>query len=130
MLRTLPPHDLTAIYIAAASGKIVTMDMYFGRDGKPISMQEWVDVVQNRPEEKFVAKTELDSGRVVSTVWLGLNHRFEDGPPLIFETMVFPQQNNWGEEDMERYSTLEEAKEGHERMVDKWRGKKERTVDE
>lgn len=93
-------------------------------------MQEWVDVVQNRPEEKFVAKTELDSGRVVSTVWLGLNHRFEDGPPLIFETMVFPQQNNWGEEDMERYSTLEEAKEGHERMVDKWRGKKERTVDE
>ena len=126
----MPPHDLTAIYIAAASGKIVTMDMYFGRDGKPISMREWVDVVQNRPEEKFVAKTELDSGRVVSTVWLGLNHNFGDGPPMIFETMVFPQQNNWGEEDMERYSTLEEAKEGHERMVDKWRGKKERTVDE
>ncbi|WP_166903861.1 hypothetical protein [Mycobacterium sp. DL440] len=31
-----------------------------------------------------------DDEVVVSTVWLGLNHSFtDDGPPIIFETMVF-----------------------------------------
>jgi hypothetical protein len=34
--------------------------------------------------------------------------------------MVFPAQNEGGELDMERYSTLEEAEEGHRRMVQKW----------
>lgn len=25
-------------------------------------------------------------------VWLGLDHRYGEGSPLIFETMVFPEQ--------------------------------------
>lgn len=41
------------------------------------------------------------------------------GRPLVFETMVFPL-NSLDEQDMERYSTWEEAKEGHERMCKKW----------
>lgn len=59
----------------------------------------------------------------VSTVFLGLDHRFPpiDHPlfppsnhPLLFETMVFG-----GEHDgyQERYSTAEEAREGHKRVV-------------
>ena len=42
-----------------------------------------------------------------------------DGPPLIFETMVF-QAEGFDEQDMERYSTLEDAIAGHKRMVKKW----------
>jgi hypothetical protein len=51
----------------------------------------------------------------VSTVFLGLDHGFRDeGPPIVFETMVFVGHSS---EDCERYSTWEEAEEGHARWV-------------
>ena len=56
----------------------------------------------------------------VSTVFLILDHSFgQSGPPLVFKTMVFPL-NSMEEQEMERYSTWEEAKEGHKRMCEKW----------
>jgi len=66
--------------------------------------------------DRFVKQTEKD-GVKVSTVFLGLDHRFcEEGDPLLFETMVFG-----GESDshMDRYCTWEEAEKGHEEMVKK-----------
>lgn len=53
----------------------------------------------------------LRKPRNVSTVYLGLNHRWGDGPPLIFETMTFPDEEQW------RYSTEAEAKENHAFLV-------------
>lgn len=50
----------------------------------------------------------------VSTVFLGIDHRFGEGPPLIFETMVFGGPLD-GETD--RYSTYDEAEAGHGEMV-------------
>jgi hypothetical protein len=53
----------------------------------------------------------------VSTVFLGLDHNFFfNGPPLVFETMVF--QHGFGAVDFEgldqqRYSTWDEAVQGH-----------------
>ena len=49
----------------------------------------------------------------VSTVFLGLDHSFGCGPPMIFETMVFDGPLDG---DMDRYSTLEDAKAGHNAM--------------
>ena len=51
----------------------------------------------------------------VSTVFLGLDHQFQpEGPPLIFETMVFGgTHDQW----QERYSTWKEAEDGHARIV-------------
>jgi len=34
--------------------------------------------------------------------------------------MVFPNEDNLDEQDMERYSTLLQAQEGHKRMVEQW----------
>lgn len=50
------------------------------------------------------------NGIKVSTVFLGLDHSFADGPPLLWETMIFG-----GEHDQyqERYSTRAQAIEGH-----------------
>ena len=48
----------------------------------------------------------------VSTVLLAIDHSWEEGPPIIFETMVF----GYGEGDEEyqwRYSTKEAALAGH-----------------
>lgn len=71
--------------------------------------------------DRGVARTVLPSGSRVSTVFLGLDHQWGDGPPLLFETMVFPE-DDFAEEDMDRYSTWEEAVEGHRNMVEKHGG--------
>lgn len=65
-----------------------------------------------------VQQTELPNGYWVSTVWLGLNHQFdEDGPPLIFETMVKNPSGEF-EDYQERYSTEEEAMNGHKAAIE------------
>ena len=51
---------------------------------------------------------------LVSTVFLGVNHNYGDGPPLVFETMVFGGPHDGY---CERYSTWEEAEEGHRRTL-------------
>lgn len=51
----------------------------------------------------------------VSTVFLGLDHRFfGEGPPILYETMIFGGPND-GEQ--RRYATRDEALAGHKRMV-------------
>jgi hypothetical protein len=64
-------------------------------------------------EHRRVAETVKGDVRV-STVFMALDHNFEDhGPPILFETMVF--RHGAGEE-CERYSTWAEAEAGHRRM--------------
>ena len=60
-----------------------------------------------------VANTCLPDGRRVSTVYLGLDHSFGEDPPLLWETMVFPEANV-----CERYETLEQAIQGHKEICD------------
>lgn len=104
--------------------------MHYGKDGSSLDLMEWAKKCEDM-EYKRVSETTLPNGTWISTVWLGLDHRFGgDGPPLIFETMTFPSTTNFDELDMERYSTIAEAKVGHEAMVAKWTEKKEgRDVD-
>lgn len=64
-------------------------------------------------EARRVAETVIGDVRV-STVCLGLNHNFMGGPPLWFETMIFGGKHD---EYQERYSTLDEARRGHDRTV-------------
>lgn len=60
----------------------------------------------------------------VSTVFLGIDHAFGDSnTPILFETMVFAVRDgktNWSDLDMERYTTAEEAAEGHKRFCEKY----------
>lgn len=92
---------------------------YFKRDGTPMeNVLEWAKDFETK--DRKVAKDVLPDGKVVSTVFLGMDHRFDEGPPLIFETMVFPNEKDFGELDMDRYSTEEEALKGHKKMVRKW----------
>lgn len=93
---------------------------YYRMDGTPYKdVLEWAREFEDF-EKRVVGKMDLPSGIHISTVWFGFDHRFiGDGPPLIFETMVFSAA---GESvDMERYSTLDEARAGHDAMVEKWK---------
>lgn len=49
----------------------------------------------------------------VSTVFLGLDHNWGDGPPLLFETMVF---GGLLDGEMDRYATKADALIGHALM--------------
>jgi hypothetical protein len=70
--------------------------------------------------DRRIALTMLPDGKRVSTVFLALDHGFEaEGPPILYETMVFPPDSS-DDLDCDRYSTKQEALEGHKRMVDKW----------
>lgn len=64
-----------------------------------------------------VKLTEFKNRDRVSTVFLSLDHNWGDGPPILFETMIFG-----GEHDgyQERYRTWEEAEEGHEIALAKY----------
>jgi hypothetical protein len=65
--------------------------------------------------DRYVAWTEITPDLVVSTVFLGRDHQWGDGPPLFFETMVFRTGLEWDEGA--RYSTWEEAEQGHAAIV-------------
>jgi hypothetical protein len=89
------------------------MGRHYDMQGQPITRQQWAESLVG--DASRVERTAIGDV-TVSTVWLGLDHSFDGGPPLIFETMIFG-----GEHDQyqERYSTLEEARAGHERAVER-----------
>ena len=93
------------------------MSLYYDRQGNPMDLMDWA--LRGRDDFR-VAETTLPDGKWISTVHLGIDHSFGSGPPLIFETMVFPSQGDYGELDCDRYSTEAEAKAGHAAMVEKW----------
>lgn len=84
-------------------------------------MREWSAwMFGDESKRRIVEKTPVAGGIIeVSTVFLGLNHRhFGDGPPLLFETMVFGLTMEDG--DMQwRYSTWDDAEAGHKATVRK-----------
>jgi len=69
---------------------------------------EWA--ASSEKHNRRIALTDARYGSYVSTVFLGIDHSFDDGPPLIFETMVFGGPLN---EMQWRYPTYHAALEGH-----------------
>jgi hypothetical protein len=100
--------------------------MYYYPDGKPIVSDDLMDdtikwaLLFEESEERIVGRTKTLYGENLSTVWLGMDHGFRCGQPLIFETMLFApelgQQAKWGtiETDCER-----EARELREKYIKK-----------
>ncbi len=91
------------------------MSRYYDRAGQPITSDQWAEMFKGSAyPSRTVARDEVD-GASISTVWLGLDHGWGEGPPLIFETMVFGSpldQECW------RYSTEAEARAGHAAAIE------------
>ena len=100
-------------------------DKYILEDHKVVACSnlfEWAQWFENA--DRQVAETILGEVRI-STVFLGLNHRFgsvpnKDRVPLLFETMVFGGKLNL---EFERYPTWQDAEEGHKRWIAKAQSK-------
>ena len=84
---------------------------YYDRDGEQIDQTVWLKLLG---EDNRVA-VDTFGDALISTVWLGLNHRLNGyGPPLIYETMIFVD----GQEVFQtRYSSEGDARTGHDLLV-------------
>jgi len=84
------------------------------RERDPIAWARWM-----HQTNRAVARTQV--GKLnVSTIFLGLDHRFlDDGPPILFETMVFGSDDDM----MRRYCTWDDAEAGHNVLVKQLRAR-------
>ena len=80
------------------------------------NVTEWVAFLEAGIDNRRVDRTEVTEDVEVSTVFLGLNHQFGDGPPLLFETLVFGGKMDG---EMCRYSTWDQAVSGHLLVVER-----------
>jgi hypothetical protein len=69
--------------------------MYYHRDGKPIldnelltAAEQW-GIMFEDSAARIVGSTKTLYGERLSTVWLGMDHNWGWGKPLLFETMLF-----------------------------------------
>jgi len=89
-------------------------DKFILIDGEPVVERDlmtwarWFERANRRVAETFVGKAR------VSSVFLGIDHSFGSGPPLIFETMIFGGRHD---QYQARYSTRLEAERGHAAAV-------------
>lgn len=75
-------------------------------------MHEW-EIFYSEMSLRIVNKTEIGDVSI-STVFLGLDHGYGEGPPILFETMIFGGVHD---QYQERYCTWEEAERGHEEAI-------------
>lgn len=76
---------------------------------------EWMAVADRTVLKTVLEHIDDSEKRVgISTVFLGVDHRFDKGPPILFETMVFGGPMDG---EMNRYCTWEQAEQGHNSMV-------------
>lgn len=95
---------------------------------KEASLMEWAEWYGESVRRVGLDETQFFS---ISTVFLGLDHRlFGEGPPIVFETMVFEKESKihefFGklykfreEMDVVRYSSWDDAFTGHQTMLRK-----------
>jgi len=72
-----------------------------GDDGEPVGPVDvlvWAEWFETHAQDRIVAKTKVGDAEV-STVFLGLDHAFMGGPPILYETMIFggpdDQRDQW-----------------------------------
>jgi predicted RNA-binding Zn-ribbon protein involved in translation (DUF1610 family) len=90
---------------------------YFVRVGgkvRPATLMEWAAWLEASGKDRTVAWTAVRPGVEVSTVFLGLDHAFGGGPPVLWETMVFGGARDGNQQ---RYTSEDAARAGHTAMV-------------
>jgi hypothetical protein len=92
-------------------------------NGKPVpcnDLMKWG--LFFRDSEKRIVKQERIGSYHVSTVFLGLDHSWGQGPPILWETMVFEDNKGAMDQEMDRCSgNREQAEAMHEAMVERVR---------
>ena len=84
---------------------------------KPVlESAKWMEDNPKRKTVGYDELTDLNGDEVrVSTVFLGLDHAYGGGKPILWETMIFGGENDQAYQ--ERYASYEQAIEGHQKAI-------------
>lgn len=101
------------------------MPDWYDRDGLPVSQVRLGMLLADRSYVRIARTVIMDAAdanmvRNVSTAWIGRDQRCDDdGPPLIFETLVTSDadEGTYDELYCEHYATERQAREGHRQNV-------------
>lgn len=81
----------------------------------------WGKWLESSP--KHCVASDIIGDSRVSTIFLGMDHSWTPGgPPILWETMIFGGKNNLY---CERYSSLQEAKAGHIKAIERVKAEQE-----
>lgn len=84
-----------------------------GHNPVPTDLQGWARWYEKA--DRNVARDTVGDDTLVSTVFLGLDHNWGMGPPLLFETMIFGGPHD---QYQERCSTWEQAEAMHAKALE------------
>lgn len=95
--------------------------MYYALKNKEVikvSRIEFARFFRNH-QDSIVKQTKIPP-YFISTVFLGLDHNiFQPGePPIVFETMIFKDGDEWNTDYLERCATYKEAEAQHEKALE------------
>lgn len=101
------------------------MSHYYDKTGSPLTEAEHLARAKELWSREYrgvgLDYVDIDGVKVrVSTVFLCINHEYRPGlPPLIFESMLFVDDDNDHEHHCwcRRYSTIADAESGHQSLV-------------
>lgn len=94
-----------------------TMGKYILKNGIPVlepdvlKWHKWFET-----NDRHIKRDVINQNIIVSTFFTGMNYNFDDGLPVLFETMVFMGEGI-AHEWTERYTSVNEALKHHELIV-------------
>lgn len=106
------------------TGKYILVDRIPVEEPDLFKWGRWMEEQHRRR----VAETMVEGIRV-STVFLGLDHGCGEGPPILFETMIFGGEHNldyqtrcctWGEAEKMHLAGIKAAKKGGKAPTSEW----------
>ena len=105
--------------LVRALGKAMALKHYIldeNNNAVEVDLFTWARMLEH-PDNRIVALTQINSEVYVSTVFIGIDHRwpgFPPGPPILFETLIFGGPLN---HEGARYCSHDDALTGHKMCV-------------
>jgi hypothetical protein len=87
-------------------------------NGEPVlepDFTKWGEWFENHYPARRIALSSVGEW-TISTIFLGMDHSFEDGPPVLWETMVFGPEP-WSDQQW-RFTTREGAISHHDQIAE------------
>jgi hypothetical protein len=78
---------------------------------------QWFDTADRQVADDTLLPPAVPSEVRVSTIFLGIDHAWGGGPPVLWETMIFGDKSFFNDRQM-RYTSREDALAGHKEMVE------------
>ena len=89
----------------------------YDEDGNPVEVDDVLEWGRWYTRERRRVARDIVGIYEVSTVFLGIDHGWGDGPPVLWETMIFTSQPDELDQFQQRYTSLSEAAHTHEVIV-------------